>query len=942
MTVYTRLGNGYTNAGTTSMPVIAPDGLNGNMYFETGIAGNTYIQDDTFLIYTREDGIDNTVAWREGGADFYYKYTETVNGKDCEVIIYGYNLTVGSADSAKGAQKPYAAIRMESGNMYARGGFYYSYFGVNTAYGLYAKGGYMAVEEGTFKVTDAGTCIRCEYVDPGIEDRLSISNGTFSSEYGDTVSIDGGKIILTSGTFTKNATNTPISLLEAQVGNAAIRVENGNIESASNSAKLDFEIHGSNQYGIYAKADEEENGIINVVLNRTSFTFADGGKNTGVYASLGKTEGGTKGQITLRGCTFNMGEKDVSTGQIKSQNLENTGVRVEGGTLNFEGSTSISSDGAGVLVSGGNVICRENSTINIVSAAQTGADVFDSVYVDGGSFASYGTLNITHTGLENDDQGTDNLNLYQNFIIKSYAVRVEDGSFTIVKGNIVNYCGGGVYVSGNDSTKVILGTADEQGSPLGNNDDLKVSVTPSGSNLVHDTYIKLGGENSNWNYKGNKKGGPAVKVNGGQLTIHYGTYTTMQGDGILISKGTAVVNGGRFEGRDSYYAPNSTDATIAGPAASYGFKMYGGEATIYGGTFTHYNYQGNNTADKGSGAFVMGTIGNDGKVVTGTAKIYGGEFLARGQLGFSVYEYADVTFAPYGDVENPDKGGDISVEGSAAGLGIENTNGISATVTVHGGTFTSTNASGDSSGIWCGNAYVNLTIEDGTFIGRPNENNDSQGKSGLFVAYGLAGGCINISGGTFKGGSDAGLCFNQSVSDGSIEISGGTFTSTNSAGLYFAQSVSGNAIVTINDGTFMSTNSAGLYFNAAPTDSGNAKVTINNGTFTSVSSAGLYFNANLSDGTMQIVGGTFTGPPTPDDTWVHGQYWKGGAIGVRTDEVWPGSAYNGVEIDVADIISAGSIMTIGDTQNIILKEGQIHKTLSQYEKIVVAPNASSN
>ena len=130
MTVYTRLGNGYTNAGTTSMPVIAPDGLNGNMYFETGIAGNTYIQDDTFLIYTREDGIDNTVAWREGGADFYYKYTETVNGKDCEVIIYGYNLTVGSADSAKGAQKPYAAIRMESGNMYARGGFYYSYFGV--------------------------------------------------------------------------------------------------------------------------------------------------------------------------------------------------------------------------------------------------------------------------------------------------------------------------------------------------------------------------------------------------------------------------------------------------------------------------------------------------------------------------------------------------------------------------------------------------------------------------------------------------------------------------------------------------------------------------------------------------------------------------------------------------------------------------------------------
>ena len=122
----------------------------------------------------------------------------------------------------------------------------------------------------------------------------------------------------------------------------------------------------------------------------------------------------------------------------------------------------------------------------------------------------------------------------------------------------------------------------------------------------------------------------------------------------------------------------------------------------------------------------------------GVANIYGGTFEVKGQAGFSVYQYADVTFNQRGG-ENGE-GGDILVSGTAAGMTVENVSGGS-TIEIMSGTFRSTRAEdGDGSGIWYSNANATLTIKGGNFEG-------SQ-RSGLYFAVN-PGNSVQISGGKF-------------------------------------------------------------------------------------------------------------------------------------------------------------------------------------------------
>ena len=137
--------------------------------------------------------------------------------------------------------------------------------------------------------------------------------------------------------------------------------------------------------------------------------------------------------------------------------------------------------------------------------------------------------------------------------------------------------------------------------------------------------------------------------------------------------------------------------------------MYGGTVFINGGTFS----EGKN----GSGAFVMGT---DSDTNVAQASIYGGSFDVAGQAGFSVYQYANVTFGKEGD--SNDK---ITVKGLAAGLTVETTpNGDAPTVTINAGKFSSTSTENDGSGVWYGNGSAKLTITGSQFTGTS--------KSGLY------------------------------------------------------------------------------------------------------------------------------------------------------------------------------------------------------------------
>ena len=430
------------------------------------------------------------------------------------------------------------------------------------------------------------------------------------------------------------------------------------------------------------------------------------------------------------GLYVNRGSIGIGTATINTQGY---GIAMRGAVddkVTISSSLTLNSTKAtGIYITGGSLELADNSVANITSAIDSGYVFcsvsspvsYDGVYVYGGSLSANGIFNVTHTGLENEEQtGAGNV-LYRTFAYKSYAVRIDDASaqsltsVIIRKGSIVNNVGGGVYING--------GTV-ELGSENGKNEDIVIET--KGYQLF-DGYVDFDGAANNWSYRLTSTGGPALNVSGGSLTIYNGNYSAAQGNGIVVQNGTANIYGGIFYGNDTYKAKEQ--GSVAGAAASYAFTVHGGTANVYGGTF--------NKDSQGSGAFVTGVSGQ-----VAVANIYGGTFEVSGQAGFSIYEYATVLFSPKGG-ENG-SGSEISVIGDAAGLTIETNDTEGVSVTINGGKFESIrNSNGD--GIWCGDDRTTLTITGGEFIGssRSGLRLDRNGSATLNV---------KLSGGTFVRG----------------------------------------------------------------------------------------------------------------------------------------------------------------------------------------------
>ena len=841
-----------------------------NYYRSSGNTPYKFLTPDTFLIYTREEGIiadENssfapgtllvegrplTVPCNVASCDFYYYYPtggRAENGTDIYAVVYGYwdvkeLAEQGSSLESAGLQWPYASIRMTAGEGFVRGGNFVNQFDVANTYGILTEEnskdgatGSLVVSEtgraGTTNFTARGeaVCIGCW------EGDVAISGGNFSSELGNTIVMSGGTLNITAGNFNKNAAAGAVG--EGEDNGAAISMQGGTLTIAHDTIPVQFTITGSSVNGIEAAggtinaqnvsftfnegaAGNDNTGILSegghVKLTSCTFTMP-GDNNRGVYVSGGRASisgstltvggtgtnesnfgieaaggtvdaenatinvygrssagiytSGTNPQLNITGsfaCTVTQADENTCSsaaimamsGSVTFEtdngtiNTNGVGIVVRGGTLTqSRGTLTVNNrvenmyGGTGIYIANGNFTqaagkLEVNSTIKSISwddfitgngTNSTATQTTNGIYVTGGSLTANGTLDVTHAGVENDTTqivNNDSVAAFTEFEITSFAIRVQGAASTRVAinaGNITNTIGGGLNVSGGEVF-------------LGNQTGNTVSISTKGTGATG--WIHWYGGADNWGNEISVTGGHAVDVENGTLTIYNGTYSAEKGEGVLVRNGEVNIANGEFSGQDG--------SLHAGPAASYAFKMYGGTANISGGRF----------GGAGSGAFITGTAAN----AVATAMITGGTFEVDGQGGFSVFEYANVTF-------DPAEGKTISVSGEAAGLILEGVerqaNGT--TVTIRGGKFESTATSGGTSefgnALWNGNSLATLEISGGSFDGL---------YAAFSIPYGVqAGGSVTISGGTFEN-SERGISLEGALNvTHAAVISGGTF-----------------------------------------------------------------------------------------------------------------------------------------------------------------------
>ena len=844
----------------------------------------------------------------------------------------GTEYGMASALTGSGLVWPYAAIRsvedpetQEGGVTHARGGAFTTNFGTDNTYGILSVGGEMTVgtesatAPPTFTAVGEGTCIG---MSAQTGDTLTIASGTFTSEVGDTILMRGGEMTVTGGTFTKSGNKArPSDGLEAiEASRTAL------IHMLGGELTIDGTVTGAN-YSVTMAAGSEQTPLTNVF---------------GIYSE--QSSSGDSGTVTVSGCdisvngtysagvlssagTVNVGGAENGKAQtkitvaesIEDDQLTSSAVSSEGGTINLNSDVNITSDSlgitargtinvksgettvntpnaTGVYVNNGTLNVDEEATLDVESTVNANLEwvtppgtgpinapnIYNGVYVQGGSLVSNGTLNVTFTGVENENSGD-----YLTQQIKSYAVRVEEvenateenkTTVTITSGNILNGSyddngnviensgvGGGVYVGGGAVT-------------LGKQETTNGVTTYSGptvqttGNLLYanrtypDRWDWSYVVNKSWQYMLNKSGGHAVEVSGGSLTVHGGKYTAQQGNGILIrntsdvkTTNTVTINSGSFVGYNSgYYVEYAYKQTplgsnrMVGPAASYGLNVMGHDlkVTIKGGTFGEAGEIGN------SAASFFGTPGGDKSRVN----VDGGTFNACNADAISVFRFINITF----DGTASQISSNIS-NGAVASLSVQDDllykdkSNRGSTIAIKSGTFT-----GTAYGIWYACGYDKLSISGDATI---------EGSTGLQVASAPVEDGIAISDGTIEGKQDGIYYGSNGTAANGLLIEGGTIKGTSGSGLNLAGALYATHAVVIKGGTFYG-GQYGAYYgkdggggdgdNLDRDDHVNDGLLIKNGTFTG-DEKGFYFNDNpwsrlwLDDyNNVAIVGGTFS------------------------------------------------------------------------------------
>lgn len=694
-----------------SMPVILPKvdtlsngnySVNGNMYFSEDY--NNYIPADTYLYFTLEDStVENATIAAEGSADYFYTYylnrgtfdyaqTQEPSDSTVQIKVYVYN---GVKSAAATTEKPFSAIEMESGNLFVRGGTYRSYFGERDTYCVNASGGYMAIEAGKFYAYGRGVCVQCDYAaDVNIEEQyLRVSSGDFYSEAGDTIGVSGGRMVVSDASFVKNAADFALTSNTRNANGSAIRVSGGSL-TVSATSEIHFSLYGSGMSGITAEGGNASVSVRNVTMDFYSERLGIAGQddpsdaagilyNTGIYAVGGGSvvcDGNTSfnvigsyssgiysegGSINLNGDTFLCSVKMAEDGE-DGKKLSSTAISTVGGSINFNvREATVSSNGLGITVGGGNIRFKhtEQETINITTTRGTAIYVYDGevsvdensivnitskidpscswvvdtsggstgikdtnvninngVYINGGSLVSKGEITVQHTGVENTSSGSGLIDSK----IKSYAVRVDgqlsSGTSTIDAQKLtirVSENGGGLYVKDGSIT---LDTAkiDAQGFGIAMRGE-------SGDNVTINTTLTLTSHKTT-----------GIYITGGSLTLNGETtvnstidagYKFCEGndlpknsyDGVFVENGSLTANS-TFTVNFSGLA-NDQNETFSSMVKSYAVRVDGsgaqGSSAQSGASFsaTNLNLFVNANAD-GGGLYVnQGTITLDTAVI---------------------------------------------------------------------------------------------------------------------------------------------------------------------------------------------------------------------------------------------------------------------------------------------------------------------------------------
>lgn len=804
-----RGAEGYTQTSTIQMPAPSGNMYFADGTFTNG-ESNKFIKDDTFLIYTEEtvetpEGATVTVDFSPlcdvASCDFYYYYVTGTDGTGEDktttyAVVYGYHDVMKGAEqqitktgfkkpedavinSADAVIWPYATVRMTQGEAFIRGGTYTNQFGTAQSYGIYARGGSLSVqgEKTSFTSVADGVCIRCTK-EGNAAPSLNIENGKFTSEIGDTVQVNGGTMTVESGTFTKSGDSTDNSTKTAIIHMTGGTLTAAGSADASGKKSIQMTCAASagtlsNVFGVYSEGGtvELQNAQINVNGTSSAGVLAEeeGSKVILQSVSIGLSGAQSGGEITSAAVNTLGGSITLSgTNQISSDGFGITAaadVSITGGT------TTVGSEGAmlpttAIYIFGGSLSVSTGAELSVYAKIDenlkwagyddsTNSYQYDGVQVNGGSLVSNGTLNVTFTGVANDARDETQYNTYLTQQIKSYAVRVEAASgsatqVTIVKGKIINQVkyaedgkeiggGGGVYVGGGTVT---LGTS---GDTTGYSEENKTGLTVETTGTRY-SQNGTGEFSGNWNYHWNLTGGDAIKVVDGTLDVNGGKYTSQQGNGILVSSGTANIYDGYFSGKDQY---RDGSGFMTGPGSSYAFKLYGGKLTIFGGEFR----------SEGGGAFVMGKSAEN----TGTANIYGGIIEAKGATAVATWKYAEVLFNNEGAIAGAPDGypttRDLYVSGASTGITLEANTTSEFSVTVQGsGTFTG--------GVYS-NANANIDIA---------EENMTLGSNRDGIWYGNSSASLAVFGGTFQGDNRSGLYFGAAPNGRNVQLSGGTFT----------------------------------------------------------------------------------------------------------------------------------------------------------------------
>ena len=698
-----------------SMPVILPKvdtlsngnySVNGNMYFSEDY--NNYIPADTYLYFTLDDStVENATIAAEGSADYFYTYylnrgtfdyaqTQEPSDSTVQIKVYVYN---GVKSAAATTKKPFSAIEMESGNLFVRGGTYRSYFGERDTYCVNASGGYMAIEAGKFYAYGRGVCVQCDYAaDVNIEEQyLRVSSGDFYSEAGDTIGVSGGRMVVSDASFVKNAADFALTSNTRNANGSAIRVSGGSL-TVSATSEIHFSLYGSGMSGITSEGGNASVSVRNVTMNFYSERATSEGQedpreaagilyNTGIYAADGGSvvcdgntsfnvigsyssgiysEGGSEGgSINLNGDTFLCTVKMATDGE-DGKKLSSTAISTVGGNISFNvKEATVSSNGLGITVGGGNIRFShtEQETINITTTRGTAIYVYDGevsvdeksivnitseidpfcswavdtsggstgikdtnvninngVYINGGSLVSKGEITVQHTGVENTSSGSGLIDSK----IKSYAVRVDgqlsSGTSTIDAQKLtirVSENGGGLYVKDGSIT---LDTAEIDARGFG------IAMRgESGDNVTINTTLTLTSRKTT-----------GIYITGGSLTLNGETtvnstidagYTFCEGndlpknsyDGVFVENGSLTANS-TFTVNFSGLA-NDPNETFSSMVKSYAVRVDGsgaqGSSAQSGASFKATNLKifVNANAD-GGGLYVnQGTITLDTAVI---------------------------------------------------------------------------------------------------------------------------------------------------------------------------------------------------------------------------------------------------------------------------------------------------------------------------------------